>query len=194
MGHSKADKQTSRDLIVKTAARVFRERGVDGIGLADLMKAAGLTHGGFYGHFASREDLIAEAVGFALREGGKTMASIVEGKPSAKVALGVLIDAYLSLAHRDELGTSCAVAAMASDVSRSNARCRSAYTRQVGNYLELLVSLIATEKRKSRRVKAITALSTLVGAVSMARAVNDEELSRELLKAAAAELKKQLAP
>lgn len=193
MGHSKVDKQRSHERIVRTAARVFRERGVDGIGLADLMKAAGLTHGGFYGHFASREDLIGEAVECALREGGKTMASIVEGKSSPQLALGLLIDAYLSLAHRDQLATSCAVATMANDVSRGSARCRTAYTRQVGIYLELLVRLIASDKRKSRRVKAIAALSTLVGAVSMARAVNDENLSHEILKAAADELKVQLA-
>jgi TetR/AcrR family transcriptional repressor of nem operon len=193
MGHSKTDKQRSRERIVKTAAKAFRERGVEGIGLADLMKAAGLTHGGFYGHFASRDELIAEAVELALGEGGGAMASIVEGKSSRKTALAQLIDAYLSLAHRDQLGTSCAVATMANDVSRSGARCRSAYTRQVGRYLDLLVGLIATEERKSRRARAMAALSTLVGAVSMARAVNDEKLSRELLKAAADELKKQLA-
>ena len=193
MGYSRADKQRSHERIVRTAARVFRERGVDGIGLADLMKAAGLTHGGFYGHFTSREDLIAEAVECALREGGKNMASIVEGKSSPQVALGLLIDAYLSLAHRDQLATSCAVASMANEVSRGSARCRTSYTKQVRIYLELLVRLIASDKRKSRRAKAIAALSTLVGAVSMARAVNDENLSRELLKAAADELKAQLA-
>jgi len=157
------------------------------------MKLAGLTHGGFYGHFGSREDLIAEATELALGEGGKAMASVVEGKASRKVALTLLIDAYLSLAHRDHPGMSCAVATMANDVARSNARCRSAYTRQVGSYLELLLELLASEKGKARRAKAIAALSTLVGAVSMARAVNDEKLSRELLKAAADELKKQLA-
>jgi TetR/AcrR family transcriptional repressor of nem operon len=81
---------------------------------------------------------------------------------------------------------------MANDVSRGNARCRSAYTKQVGSYLELLARLIATETRKARRKRAIAALSTLVGAVSMARAVNDDKLSREILKAAAEELKKQL--
>jgi TetR/AcrR family transcriptional repressor of nem operon len=193
MGHSKADKQRSRDLIVKTAAKTFRERGVDGIGLADLMKAAGLTHGGFYGHFASRDELIAEAVEFALGEGGRAMAAVAGSKPSRKAAVALLIDAYLSLAHRDQVGTSCAVATMANDVSRRDARCRSAYTRQVGSYLDLLVGLVAAEKRKSRRAKAIAALSTLVGAVSMARAVNDEKLSRELLKTAADELKKRLA-
>src|SRR5258706_11038907 len=96
MGHSKADKQKSHERIVKTAATVFRERGVDGIGLADLMKAAGLTHGGFYGHFGSRDELIAEAIECALQDGGKSMAAVIKDIRSPNIALGTLIDAYLS--------------------------------------------------------------------------------------------------
>jgi TetR/AcrR family transcriptional repressor of nem operon len=192
MGHSKAEKEKSHRRIVKTAAARFRERGVDGIGLADLMKEADLTHGGFYGHFASREELVAEAVECALRDGGEAVAAVASTKQPPAAVLGLLVDAYLSLAHRDGLATSCAVTTMANDVARSNARARSAYTKQVEIYLELLAKLIATEKRKSRRAKAIAALATLVGAVSMSRAVNDEKLSRELLRSVADELKAQL--
>ena len=192
MGHSKAEKEKSHRRIVKTAAARFRERGVDGIGLADLMKEADLTHGGFYGHFASREELVAEAVECALHDGGEAVAAVASTKQPPAAVLGLLVDAYLSLAHRDGLATSCAVTTMANDVARSNARARSAYTKQVEIYLELLAKLIATEKRKSRRAKAIAALATLVGAVSMSRAVNDEKLSRELLKSVADELKAQL--
>jgi TetR/AcrR family transcriptional repressor of nem operon len=192
MGHSKANKEKSHQRIVKTAAARFRERGVDGIGVAELMKEADLTHGGFYGHFDSREELVAEAIECALRDGGEAVTAIASTKRPPAAVLGLLVDAYLSLAHRDGLATSCAVTSMANDVARSNARARSAYTKQVGIYLELLAKLIATDKRKSRRAKAITALATLVGAVSMARAVNDEKLSRELLKSAADELKAQL--
>jgi TetR/AcrR family transcriptional repressor of nem operon len=192
MGHSKAEKEKSHKRIVKTAAARFRERGVDGIGLADLMKEADLTHGGFYGHFDSREELVAEAIECALRDGGEAVASVAGGNHPPAAKLRLLVDAYLSVAHRDGLATSCAVTTMANDVARSNARARSAYTKQVAIYLELLVNLIATDTRKSRRAKAIAALATLVGAVSMARAVNDEKLSRELLKSAADELKAQL--
>ncbi len=103
-----------------------------------------------------------------------------------------LVDGYLSAAHRDNLGTSCAVTTLAGDVPRSNDRARSAYTRQVGTYLDLLIKLIASDNQASRKMKAIAALSTLVGAVSLARAVNDEKLSREILKSAANELKAQL--
>jgi TetR/AcrR family transcriptional repressor of nem operon len=192
MGHSKAKKAESHDRVVQVAAARFRETGVDGIGVADLMKDAGLTHGGFYRHFSSREELVAEAIERALRDGGRAVQAVTNSTLSRKSALAALVDAYLSAAHRDSLATSCAVTTLAGDVARSNARARSAYTRQVGAYLELLAKLIASDKRKSKRVKAIAALSTLVGAVSMARAVNDEKLSREILKSAADELKTQL--
>lgn len=190
MGHSKADKAESHDRIVRVAATRFREIGVDGIGVADLMQEAGLTHGGFYRHFASRDELVAEAIERALRDGGQAVDAVANTKQSP---LAALVDAYLSTAHRDGLATSCAVTTLAGDVARSNDRARSAYTRQVGRYVELLIKLIDGDKQKSRRMKAIAALSTLVGAVSLARAVNDEKLSREILKSAADELKAQLA-
>ncbi len=106
--------------------------------------------------------------------------------------MAALVDAYLSTTHRDELATSCAVTTLAADVARSNDRARSAYTRQVGMYLDLIAKMIVGERQRSRRMKAIAALSTLVGAVSMARAVNDEKLSREIPRSAADELKAQL--
>ncbi|MES2105030.1 MAG: TetR/AcrR family transcriptional regulator [Pseudomonadota bacterium] len=189
MGHSKADKAKSHERIVRVAASRFRETGVDGIGVADLMKDAGLTHGGFYRHFDSREELVAEAVECALQDGGEAVAAVARIK---QAPLAAVIDAYLSMVHRDNLAASCAVTTMAADVARSNERARSAYTQQVGVYLDLLTTLIPGDKEKTRRVKAIAALSALVGAVSMARAVNDEKLSREILKSAADELKAQL--
>lgn len=192
MGKSKVEKAESHDRIVRAAAARFREIGVDGVGVADLMKDAGLTHGGFYRHFASREELVAEAVECALQDGGQAVAAIANSKLGRQASLAALVDGYLSAAHRDGLATSCAVTTLAGDVARSNERARSAYTQQVGTYLGVLTKLIATDKQKSRRIKAIAALSTLVGAVSLARAVNDNKLSEEILKSAADELKAQL--
>jgi len=189
MGHSQADKAESHDRIVQAAAARFREIGVNGVGVADLMKDAGLTHGGFYRHFASRDALVAEAIERALHDGGQAVDGVANKKPFSITAL---VDAYLSVAHRDDWAPSCAVTTLAADVARSNARARAAYTRQVAIYLELLSRLIAGRKPRSRRRKAIAALSTLVGALSMARAVNDEKLSRDILKSAADELKAQL--
>lgn len=192
MGNSKAGKAQSHERIVQVAAARFRECGIDAIGVADLMNDAGLTHGAFYRHFASREELVAEAVERALEDGGRAMAAVANSKLDRQVLLGAVVNAYLSAAHRDGLATSCAVATLAGDVAHSNERTRSSYTRQVAAYLELLTNLVASDKRNSRRIKAIAALSTLVGAISMARAVNDEKLSAEILRSAADELKRQL--
>ncbi|KFE63177.1 TetR/AcrR family transcriptional regulator [Hyalangium minutum] len=189
MGHSKAEKDETHERIVRVAAARFREEGVDGLGVSDLMKEAGLTHGGFYRHFDSREELVAEAIERALQDGGRAVTAVENLKHSA---LAALVDGYLSEAHRDGLATSCAVTTLAGDVARSNERARSAYTRQVSTYLELLTKLIASDTQRARRTKAIAALSTLVGAVSLARAVNDEKLSREILRSAADELKAHL--
>jgi TetR/AcrR family transcriptional repressor of nem operon len=190
MGHSQDEKAESHELIVRAAAARFREAGVDGIGVAQLMKEAGLTHGGFYRHFASRDELVAEAIERALHDGGQRAVGMVAN--NAQAPLAALVDGYLSPAHRDHLASSCAVTTLAGDVARSNDRARSAYTGQVGTYLELLTRLIADDEPGPGRTKAIAALSTLVGALSMARAVNDEKLSREILKSAASELKSQL--
>jgi TetR/AcrR family transcriptional repressor of nem operon len=189
MGHSQAEKADSHDRIVQVAATRFRENGVDRIGVADLMKEAGLTHGGFYRHFASRDELVAEAVERALHEGARAMDAVAN---ISKAPLAAVLEAYLSSAHRDNLATSCAVTTLAADVARSNDRARGAYTRQVGRYLQLLIKLIPGVGQRSRRKKAIAVLSTLVGAVSIARAVNDKKLSLEILNSAADELKAQL--
>ena len=190
MGHSRADKAESHDRIVKVAADLFRELGIDGISVADLMKCAGLTHGGFYRHFESRDELVGEAVERALREGGAVTDAIAA---SPRATIGALIDAYLSLAHRDNLPTGCAVTGLANDVARSGERARSAYSKQVNRYIELIGALTGHIPQKKRRAHAVAALATLVGAVAMARAVNDEKLSREILKSAADELKACLA-
>jgi TetR/AcrR family transcriptional repressor of nem operon len=202
MGHSREAKALSHDRVVAVAAARFREAGVDGVGVADLMREAGLTHGGFYRHFASRDELVAEAVERALRDGGKSVAAIERALDESSAPgdlaarrhglLAALVDGYLSTAHRDSLATSCAVTTLAGDVARSNERARAAYSRQVDAYVALLMKLVAGEKKKGRRMKAIAALATLVGAVSMARAVDDPTLSREILRSAADELKAQL--
>ena len=190
MGHSRKEKAGNHERIVKIAAARLREAGLEGVGIADLMKQAGLTHGGFYRHFSSREELVAEAVEQALQQGAEAMRALANGKASS---LGSLLEAYLSPAHRDNLSSGCAVTTLASDVARCADRTRLAYTAQVQRYVELLGKLIAAPTRKGRRSRAILALSTLVGALSMARAVNDEKLSREILKSAAEELKAHLA-
>lgn len=189
MGHSKADKAGSHERIVRAAAARFREAGVDAVGLADLMKDAGLTHGGFYRHFGSREDLVAEAIERALLDGGQAIEAIEKLPDNGNPVFARVVDGYLSTAHRDGLATSCAVTTLAGDVARGDERVRSAYTLQVRAYLEFFGRLLKGRKHKSPRAKAVTALCTLVGALSLARAVDDEKLSLEILASAAIGLK-----
>jgi TetR/AcrR family transcriptional repressor of nem operon len=144
--------------------------------LAELMSAAGLTHGGFYRHFDSREQLVFEAVDAALAQGsGRTYAAAQLGGARAVAAI---IDGYLSPVHRDKPETGCAVAAMATDIARSNPRARSAYSRQVRRYTELLAELIPGRDANEARL----ILAALVGALVLARAVDDRRLSDAMLE------------
>ena len=109
----------NRERIVETAARLFREKGFDGIGVADLMKGAGLTHGGFYGHFASKELLLAEATGKALEKSVMKWRKLADAAPARPVA--AIAESYLSAAHRDGPGRGCAVSTLGTDVARAGA-------------------------------------------------------------------------
>jgi TetR/AcrR family transcriptional repressor of nem operon len=191
VGTSQADKEKHHDRIVAIAATGVRERGLDGIGVADLMKEAGLTHGGFYRHFGSREDLIDEAVEFALGEGTKRIAS--GPKPSEKNRFQTIVDGYLSIAHRNSPGSGCAVAALSSEAWRGGKRVRQAYTRQVKMYLALIEDVIGGRRRSAARRDSILALSALIGAVAMARSVDDDQLSRDILSGTAEALKSLVA-
>ena len=138
MGSSQADKAASHQRIVTAAAARIRRAGVDGLSVADLMREAGLTHGGFYRHFGSRDNLVAEAVEAALTHGSRRAeAAARQGGPEA---LAATIDSYLSLLHRDKPETGCAVAALPADIARGGQRARAAYTAQVRRYLDLLAA------------------------------------------------------
>lgn len=191
MGHSRTDKAESHERIVRIAAAKFREAGIAGIGVADLMKEAGLTHGGFYRHFDSRDDLVAEAVESALAQGAQRLGRVVER--NGDDAFAAVVDAYLNKDHVDRRGSGCALVALASDVARGGNRTRAAYTRQVESYLGMFTGLLQSQGPEARR-RAVTVLSALVGALALARAVDDEALSTEILDAVAATLKTSTAP
>jgi TetR/AcrR family transcriptional repressor of nem operon len=176
VGSSQADKAATHERIVKAAAARIRCDGVEGVGVADLMREAGLTHGGFYRHFGSRDDLVAEAVEAALAHGSKRAeAAAHHGGPEA---LAATIDAYLSPLHRDKPETGCAVAALPADIARSSPRARAAYTAQVRRYLDLFADLTPTGEPDDPHL----ILATLVGAIALARAVGDPTLSDEILE------------
>jgi len=185
MGHSRAEKAKTHEKIVALASKRFREKGLAGIGIAELMKEAGLTVGGFYKHFGSRDELVAEAVGSALgRWKGKLEAAAAGGPP---VTCQSLVDDYLSERHRDHPGTGCPMSALAGEIARSEKRTRALVTQEAKDSIALLTKLIGDGD--DARSQAILTYCALIGAIGMARAVSDEKLSREILKRVASQLK-----
>jgi TetR/AcrR family transcriptional repressor of nem operon len=187
MGYSKAQKARTHKRIVAIAAKRFREKGLAGFGIAELMKEAGLTVGGFYKHFDSRDELVAEAVSSAFGGWQRRVDAAASGGPP--VSCAELIDDYLSDVHRKNPGTGCAFSALAPEIARSDKRTRALTSEQVRNDLELIAGLLPDNDKHAARSRAILTFSALVGAMSLARAVSDESLSREILKTVAELLK-----
>jgi TetR/AcrR family transcriptional regulator, transcriptional repressor for nem operon len=179
-----ADK--NREHVIDVASRLFRERGFEGIGVADLMKEAGLTHGGFYGQFKSKEDLKVQASRRALSRNKDRWAEVLAETPSEKLA--ALARFYLSDAHRDRRGEGCALAALGGDAPRYGPELQAAFKDCIEGYLELLDGIMSASSDEKRRDKTIAALSTMVGALVLSRAVGDEALSQKILSAAADEI------
>lgn len=178
MRKSTEEKARTHERIVEVASRRIREQGLEAPAVAEIMKAAGLTHGGFYKHFQSRDDLIADATEHALARSDEYVHGLTD---DADDPLAAFADWYLSAEHRDEPGAGCAVAALGGDVGRGQQRVRSAYGRQVERYLQNVGRFLG--RRKDARQRAIVAVSALVGAVVLSRAVADEALSEEIATA-----------
>jgi TetR/AcrR family transcriptional repressor of nem operon len=183
MGSSQADKAASHERIVTAASRRIRRDGIDNVSVSELMNEAGLTHGGFYRHFDSRDELVAEAIAAALAQGSRRVDAASErGQPAT---LAAIVDGYLTPQHRDKPETGCAVAALPTDIARADARARAAYSRQVRSYIELLTEL--TPAGDADEAQLI--LAALVGALVLARAVDDRALSDEILSSVARALR-----
>jgi TetR/AcrR family transcriptional regulator, transcriptional repressor for nem operon len=178
MRRSKEDKAASHERIVEVAAARIRESGTDQPGVAEIMRAAGLTHGGFYKHFGSREELIAEAVARAMTDSESRLPELAAG---AEDPLAAFADAYLSAAHRDDPATGCGVVALGRDMPRVGGSAQEAYRAQVGRYLAYLQPLLGGEDDAARRRATVT-LSAMVGAVMIARALGSTPASDEILR------------
>src|ERR1700751_1936759 len=140
MGHSKAQKTKTHKRIISIASKRFREKGLARVGIAELMKEAGLTVGGFYKHFASRDDLVAEAVSSAFGGWKRRVDAAQAGGPS--VYLAKLIDDYLNEAHRENPGAWCAFSALAPEIARSDRQTRALTSEQVPNDIYLIAALV----------------------------------------------------
>ena len=175
--------EENRQRIVEVAAERFRERGFEGIGVADLMREAGLTHGGFYGHFGSKEDLMAEACTQALERSKALWRKRAAAHPDDP--LGELARIYLTPRHRDNPGQGCVMAALAADAARQGPAVRRALTDGLRASFDFLAGLVRGSSAEAKRRKAIAAYASWVGAMVLARAAEDEALSREILEAVA---------
>ncbi|MCP1968486.1 TetR/AcrR family transcriptional regulator [Bradyrhizobium elkanii] len=179
MGHSQADKAKSRQRILDSAAIQIRELGLHGLSITELMKSAKLTHGGFYGHFDSREQLISEALAKALSEGGPETVRL--GNAKGPRNLKALLNTYLSKAHRDDPSVGCAVAALAGDVARSDRGTRDVMTSYLSQYFDNVADLLEGEHPDE---SAIAVVCTMVGALALSRVSRDASMSDKILRAA----------
>jgi TetR/AcrR family transcriptional regulator, transcriptional repressor for nem operon len=166
----------NRERILAEAGRLFRERGLSGVGVDALAAAAGLTHGGLYGQFDSKEELAAQALAQAF--------TVSAGKLGDVQSLQDYADVYLSATHRDAPGDGCAIAALASEAPRQSGPVRRSFTDGVKAMIGRLAALLPEDDDRRREARALAATATLVGALVLARAVDDPVLSDRLLAAA----------
>ena len=173
-------KQRSHERIVEVTSKAIRRSGYDGTGIADIMKEAGLTHGGFYSHFSSREALLAEAADCA---GAETIAKISEllAKVPAQQALLMLAQQYLSTEHLHDIESGCHIAALASEMPRQAVEVRQASTRRIKEMIDLIARLSPHWGSSQAHEDALFSMSMLVGTLVLARAVDDPKLAQEFL-------------
>jgi TetR/AcrR family transcriptional repressor of nem operon len=176
----------NRERIIDAAGALFRSKGFGGVGVADIMKAADLTHGGFYGHFASKDDLVAQASKRAMARAASNWQGIVADAPDQPFA--ALLKHYLSSRHRDDPGKGCMFAALATDAARSGKAVRNAFAEGLGPLLDIIAEAIPEKSKAARRREAVAAMASLVGALALARATEGTPLSDEILDAARREL------
>src|SRR3954454_926609 len=182
MRYSKEHKQETHARIVKKASVRLREKGAHGIGVADLMKDAGLTHGGFYAHFDSREALVIEAFGYAMDRSIAHWRKKAEQTPSDKRLAGI-VDSYLTPSHRDDPGHGCAIPALSAEIARENPKTRKAFAAKLEQMIEMIAEQIPDVARKTARKQAMASLATMMGTLVLARVAGSGELSDEMLGA-----------
>jgi TetR/AcrR family transcriptional repressor of nem operon len=180
MRRSKQEKQQTHARIVAAAARQFRAEGIKGSGIDDLMGQAGLTHGGFYGHFRNKEAFLAEVCleGFAQTQ--QKMHTAVQ-TASARGPLEAILDGYLSSDHRDDPATGCIMPSLAADIARSSPGVRTAFTQVYREFLDYLVPFLPATADAHPVDDALVLLAGMVGTLLLARALNDARLSERLL-------------
>ncbi|MGL4094298.1 TetR/AcrR family transcriptional regulator [Agrobacterium cavarae] len=184
---SRVQAEENRERVITVASRLFREHGFDGIGLKDLMKGAGLTQGGFYKQFASKDDLAALASRRALESATRRWSDAAADKSAP---LESVIRFYLSKDHSGEKAEGCPLVALGSDAARQTAEVRRPFEDGIRAHFEVLEELIGEGDDIARSEKAMAILSMMVGAVTLSRIIEDEALSMGVLDAAASEVRR----
>src|SRR5689334_14900945 len=182
MRYSREHKQETHERIVRKASVRLREKGAHGIGVADLMKEAGLTHGGFYAHFDSREALVIEAFNYAMDRATERWRKMAEQTPPEN-RLAAIVESYLTTTHRDDPGHGCAVPTLGPEIARESAKTRKAFAARLEEMIEMMADQVPELSRKAARAQAIAALSTMAGALVLSRVAGSGEFSDEILDA-----------
>jgi TetR/AcrR family transcriptional regulator, transcriptional repressor for nem operon len=182
MRYSKEHKLETHARIVKKASVRLREKGAHGIGVADLMKDAGLTHGGFYAHFDSREALVIEAFAYAMDRSTDRWRKLAEQTPPEK-RLATIVESYLTPVHRDDPGHGCAIPALSAEIARESPKTRKAFAAKLEQMIEMIAAQIPDVPRKAARKQAMASLATMMGTLVMARIAGSGEFSDDILGA-----------
>jgi TetR/AcrR family transcriptional repressor of nem operon len=182
MRYSKEHKHETHARIVRKASVRLREKGAHGIGVADLMKEAGLTHGGFYAHFDSREALVIEAFNYAMDRSTDRWRKMAEQTPPEK-RFAAIVESYLTTIHRDDPGHGCTVPTLGPEIAREGPKARRAFAAKLDEMIEMMADQVPELPRKAARAQAIAALSTMAGALVLSRIAGSGEFSEEILGA-----------
>ena len=182
MRYSKEHKQETHARIVKKASVRLREKGAHGIGVADLMKEAGLTHGGFYAHFDSREALVIEAFAYAMDRSTERWRKVADETPPDK-RLATIVENYLTPIHRDDPGHGCAIPTLGAEIARESAKTRKAFAAKLEAMVDMMADQILDVPRKVARKQAVAALATMMGTLVLSRIAGNGEFSDEILAA-----------
>ena len=183
MRYGKGHKEETRRRLVEAAIRLFREKGLNGVGVATLMKELGLTHGGFYAHFKSRDDLVMTACQYGLEETGRRMLEVAENVPPDK-RLETVINRYLSAEHRDDAGLGCVMAALGSELARTDVGFRRSLTQRLAGYAGKIARYFTKGDEREKFDKAVVLLGGMLGCVLISRVLEDKAKSDHVLEVA----------
>ena len=181
MRYRSGHKEQTRDQIVRTASQRFRKKGTEGVAIADIMEELKLTHGGFYRHFGSKQQLFIEALKKAFEDGEDFIKRATERAPKGH-ELRTMIEMYLSVEHCSDVEHGCPVAALSAEVGRQPKAVRVAFDRAIKGFVSKVAPFVPGDSVEDREKKAHVLFSGMVGALSMARATSDKTFQEELLK------------